>query len=410
MCSGLMFLRNNERIDTEILRNRVLLEIKRLKRQKTDGPAAAASLGKLVLASQKTPQRVDTEAKLPPAYIQFMRKISTWLWCFAHLPRIYTTADSTKSRLTSYEQQIGTHEQQIGTHEQQIGTHERQIGSLERELQRLELVLTDLKQSMLTDLEQRFTGLKREIMFQQRRLTRLGEIPLATTHARSDTIDHRLDAFYVAFENVFRGSREDIKVRMRPYLDRLMLSGAGQPSRPILDIGCGRGEWLEILKECHLQAYGIDTNVMMVERARSVGVDVQEADLITHLRDLPDSSRSAVTAFHVVEHLGFGVLVDFLDEALRVLMPGGMLILETPNPENLRVGANTFYNDPTHRNPIPPEPLRFLVDQRGFAEAEIVRLHPFPVEEHLRSNNEDSRRLNALLFGPQDYAIIARRP
>ena len=124
---------------------------------------------------------------------------------------------------------------------------------------------------------------------------------------------------------------------------------------------------------------------------------------------LPAASRSAVTAFHVVEHLGFEVLVDFLDEALRVLMPGGMLILETPNPENLRVGANSFYNDPTHRNPIPPETLRFLVHQRGFAEAEILRLHPFPVEQHLKANDEDARRLNDLLFGPQDYAVIARR-
>ena len=246
-------------------------------------------------------------------------------------------------------------------------------------------------------------------MFQQRRLTRLGEVPGAATHASPDTIEHRLDALYVAFEEIFRGSREDIKARMRFYLDRIMLSGAGQPGKPILDIGCGRGEWLELLKESHLQAYGIDSNVMMIERARSAGLDAREADLITHLRNLPDASHSAVTAFHVVEHLGFGVLIDFLDEALRVLISGGMLILETPNPENLRVGANSFYNDPTHRNPIPPEPLRFVVEQRGFAEAEILRLHPFPVEQHLKGNDEDARRLNDLLFGPQDYAIIARR-
>jgi O-antigen chain-terminating methyltransferase len=383
-----MFLRNNERIDTEILRDRVLLEINQLKRRTTGRLAAAAPLDKSGLASEETPQRVDTEANLAPASMRFIHKISAWIWCFVHLPRISTTVDSTKSRLQSYEQQLET---------------------LNKRLQLLETMSANLEERVAGHLEQRITGLKREIMFQQRRLTRLGEVSAVATHAQSDTIDHRLDALYVAFEEVFRGSREDIKARMRPYLDRLVLSGAGQPGKPILDIGCGRGEWLEILKEYHLQAYGIDSNLMMVERARSAALDAQEADLVTHLRGLPDASRSAVTAFHVVEHLGFGVLIDFLDEALRVLTPGGMLILETPNPENLRVGANSFYNDPTHRNPIPPEPLRFLVDQRGFAEAEIVRLHPFPVEQHLKGNNEDARRLNDLLFGPQDYAIIARR-
>lgn len=246
-------------------------------------------------------------------------------------------------------------------------------------------------------------------MFQQRRLTRFGEVPVVATHEQSDTTEHRLDALYVAFQEAFRGSREDVKGRMRFYLDRLVLSGAGQPGKPIVDVGCGRGEWLEILKECQLQAYGVDCNVIMAERAGSLDLDVQEADLVAHLRDLPDESRSAVTAFHVVEHLEFKVLVNFLDEAFRVLIRGGMLILETPNPENLCVGANSFYNDPTHRNPLPPELLRFLVDQRGFAEAEILRLRPSPVEEHLKANNEDARRLNELLFGPQDYAVIARR-
>lgn len=356
----------------------------------TDGPAATSPLGKSELALQKVSRDLTTEFKLVTALI---RKVSMWIWCFVHLPRIYTIADSTKLR----------YEQQVGTLEGLVQRHELSLVDL------TQTVLRDLKQK-IADLEQKVTGLRREIMFQQRRLTRLGEMPSAETHTRLDTTDHRLDALYLAFEEVFRGSREDIKARMRPYLDRLCLCGAGQPGKPILDIGCGRGEWLEILKEGQLQAYGIDSNMMMIERARAFGLDAQEADLLEHLRNLADASRSAVTAFHVVEHLGFGVLIDFLDEALRVLMPGGMLILETPNPENLRVGANSFYNDPTHRNPIPPEPLRLLVDQRGFAEIEILRLHPYPVIEHLKENNEDTRRLNELLFGPQDYAVIARRP
>jgi O-antigen chain-terminating methyltransferase len=307
------------------------------------------------------------------------------------------------AHLEHLEQRVASHLEHL---EQRVASH---LEHLEQRVGRLEQWVNGHQEQWIAGLEQRVTGVRHEILFQQRRLTRLGEVPGVATQAPSDTIDHRLDALYVAFEEVFRGSREDIKERMRVYLDRLVLSGAGQPGKPILDVGCGRGEWLEILKECQLQAYGIDCNVLMVERARSFGLDAREADLMAHLRDLPDASRSAVTAFHVVEHLGFGVLVDFLDEVLRVLIPGGMLILETPNPENLCVGANSFYNDPTHHHPLPPEPLRFLVDQRGFAETEVLRLHPFPVEEHFKVNNEDTRRLNDLLFGPQDYAVIARR-
>lgn len=104
---GLMFLRNNEKIDTEILRDRILLEINELKRQMTDGPAAGAVLGNSGFALQELPQRHASEAKLAPPFIQLIRRISTWMWCFVHLPRVYTTADSTKSRLSSCEQQIG---------------------------------------------------------------------------------------------------------------------------------------------------------------------------------------------------------------------------------------------------------------------------------------------------------------
>jgi O-antigen chain-terminating methyltransferase len=250
-------------------------------------------------------------------------------------------------------------------------------------------------------------------MFQQRRLTRLAET-MAKESAPPNELapivrDQRLDSLYEAFEDEYRGSRADIKQRLVPYLDRLKLTGAGQSETPIVDIGCGRGEWLELLKDNGLTAYGIDVNSMMIERNASLGLDARIADLLEHLRSLDDASRSAITAFHVVEHLPFSVVIDFLDEALRVLRSGGMLILETPNPENMRVGATTFYNDPTHRNPIPPEPLRFIVQHRGFSDAEILRLHPAPAEERLKGKGWDIAHLNALLFGPRDYAILARR-
>ena len=255
-------------------------------------------------------------------------------------------------------------------------------------------------------------GLKREIMFQQRRLSRLGE-QLSTPDKAlpavgGDLVDERIDSLYVAFEDTFRGSREDIKARLIPYIERVQLAGAGPPGKPILDIGCGRGEWLELLREHHLEAYGVDLNSIMIERCKALGLETSRADAIGHLRELPDESRSAITAFHVIEHVPFEVFINFLDEALRVLVPGGVLLLETPNPETIRVGATTFYYDPTHRNPLPPLPTQFIVQHRGFVDVEILRLHPV-TEERLLGTGEDVDLLNRVLFGPQDYAIIARR-
>ncbi len=274
--------------------------------------------------------------------------------------------------------------------------------------------------NLLRDTIEEFTGqlarmseqlalVKHEVMFQQRRLTRIA-LPAADQSGATAAaaLAQRHDSFYAAFEDVFRGSREDIIERLAPYVDRLVLAGAGQTDKPILDIGCGRGEWLELLRRQGLAAYGIDINTIMVERGLALGLDARQADLLTHLRSQDDASHSAVTAFHVAEHLPFETLIDVLDEALRILLPGGMLILETPNPETMRVGATTFYNDPTHRNPLMPEVLRFVVEHRGFSDVEVLKLHPF-VQGLLRSNSEDARLLNRVLFGPQDFAIIARR-
>ena len=160
----MMFLCNDEKIDTEILRDRVVREISSLKRQMTDGPAATAPLGKSGLALQKAPPRSDNGGQIGVQQ-QLTRKVSTWIWCFVHLPRIYTMANSTKLRLSAYEQQMGT---------------------LQGHVQRHELSLVDLQ----TVRDRKFRSgakshrLKREIMFQQRRLTRLGEMPSAETHTR----------------------------------------------------------------------------------------------------------------------------------------------------------------------------------------------------------------------------------
>ncbi len=140
-----------------------------------------------------------------------------------------------------------------------------------------------------------------------------------------------LDSEYLKFENYLRGSREEIKTRQAVYLPVLEAAGIGRREAPVLDIGCGRGEWLELLRERGLDARGVDRSSAMYELCRALNLDVIRADFLEFLRALPSGSVGAVTAFHLVEHLTFARLVALLDEGSRVLRPGGLLILETPN-------------------------------------------------------------------------------
>ncbi|NEX17197.1 MAG: hypothetical protein C1943_11330 [Halochromatium sp.] len=222
--------------------------------------------------------------------------------------------------------------------------------------------------------------------------------------------DDRLDAYYVAFEEEFRGAPEQIRETQEGYIADLRDAGTVSAATPVLDLGCGRGEWLALLVEHGLSAKGVDTNAVMVARCREQGLDAREVDALTALQALPDASLGAVSAFHLIEHLPFSLLHALLEQAHRVLRPGGVLVLETPNPENLLVGSHTFYHDPTHRNPMTPTATRFLVRYLGFTDPEIRRLHPYPDSAKVPGNDPLTERVNGHLCGPQDYAIIARKP
>jgi 2-polyprenyl-3-methyl-5-hydroxy-6-metoxy-1,4-benzoquinol methylase len=217
-------------------------------------------------------------------------------------------------------------------------------------------------------------------------------------------------SLYVGFEDAFRGARSDIKQRVMVYLPVLAHRRIGTPHMPVLDLGCGRGEWLEVLAENGLTSSGVDSNAIFVEECRERGLNVRVAEAIAFLQELPEQSHGAVTALHVVEHMPFDAIFSLLDEVVRILKPGGVLILETPNPANLIVGAHTFYLDPTHIRPLPTELLRFFVESRGFRNVEIRPLHPFPESYHLQENTKAAAILNEFLYGPRDYAVIGERP
>ena len=213
---------------------------------------------------------------------------------------------------------------------------------------------------------------------------------------------HQLDAVYAALEDRFRGGREEIKERFRVYLPYV------KDWAPVVDLGCGRGEWLEILSEDGIEASGVDTNLIQLEQSRARRLNVSEEDFLTHLQRLDDASVGAITGFHIVEHVPLKALITLLNEALRVLRPGGVVIFETPNPENVLVGSKYFYMDPTHRNPLPSELLEFLLDSRGFEAIEILNLHPWE-SARIAGESELTERFNTYFYGPMDYAIVGRK-
>jgi 2-polyprenyl-3-methyl-5-hydroxy-6-metoxy-1,4-benzoquinol methylase len=233
---------------------------------------------------------------------------------------------------------------------------------------------------------------------------------VAVASAKTNRIDlssDKLDAFYMAFENECRGDETVIREQLSVHLAKVVACVAVTEETPLLDIGSGRGEWLSLLKAEGIPAAGIDISQVLAAHCKDLGLTVIVADAVEHLKSMADNSLGAITAMHVIEHLDFDQLFAFIEECQRVLAPGGMVVFETPNPENLLVASHTFYHDPTHRNPVTPTLISFLVRYLGFVDTNIERLHPYPAEDKVLGFDTLTERVNGHLLGPQDYALVA---
>ncbi|HUK12267.1 MAG TPA: methyltransferase domain-containing protein [Thermoanaerobaculaceae bacterium] len=212
------------------------------------------------------------------------------------------------------------------------------------------------------------------------------------------------------FMDSFRGTREEILARVGEYLP--LLGGAG----PVLDVGCGRGELLQRLREAGVDARGVDSDPAMVAACRRLGLDVAEGEALDTLRGAAKGELGAVAAVHVLEHLPAAHWTALVVAAAEALRPGGVLLVECPNPESLRVGADLFWIDPTHRAPVHPEALEFVARAAGLEIAERRRLHPFPPEQALADPvlpapvGALARRLDDWLSAPRDFLLVARKP
>jgi SAM-dependent methyltransferase len=229
---------------------------------------------------------------------------------------------------------------------------------------------------------------------------------------------------YVGFEDQFRGSQTDIRKRVEEYVP--YFEGAAD----VLDLGCGRGEFLEVLREGGITARGLDINHEMVEVCLSHGLDVAEGDALTYLRSLPDGSLGGLFSAQVVEHLQPDYLLQLLDEAWRTLRPGSRIILETINPACWVAFFESYIRDITHVRPLHPDTLKYLLIASGFLDVEVRFRAPYPDDGKLQTVpalppaasaaaeglteiaetvNANARRLNQLLFTHLDYAAIGTK-
>jgi SAM-dependent methyltransferase len=211
---------------------------------------------------------------------------------------------------------------------------------------------------------------------------------------------------YFAYESRMRGSVETIRERQRRYLDVFRAAG------PVLDVGCGRGELLGLLRDAGIEARGIDADADMVAYARGDSLDVEQADAAGYLERLADGSLGGIFMGQVVEHLPAATLARVLELAARKLRPGGVLVAETINPLS-PLALRHYFADLTHAQPLVPETLELLARQVGFVDTEIQFLNE-PAERLTEPDDPviaaNVRRLNELLFAPLDYALVARAP
>ena len=262
--------------------------------------------------------------------------------------------------------------------------------------------------------DERFQLLRREVLENAQRLVRLLEDARRRMPAPLDAAELRalaqedlegLDPLYAALENELRGTRGEAQARWKAYLPLVPREG------PVLDLGCGRGEWLELLCREGIPARGVDWNRLMVAECRERRLAVEQAEALDYLARVPDSSLGAVTVLRLVEQLPFRQLVRLLDEVSRVLRPGGAAIFETPNPDNILVACRDFYKDPARRHPLPSEVLRFLVESRGMVPVQVLFLNSLDPAGHVPEDDASAvtRRFNRYFYGPRDYAIVAHR-
>jgi 2-polyprenyl-3-methyl-5-hydroxy-6-metoxy-1,4-benzoquinol methylase len=221
------------------------------------------------------------------------------------------------------------------------------------------------------------------------------------------------DYLYFPYLNEDRSIEDVIRERVRHYLPFFSATTPPQPPGYLVDIGCGRGEFMDICRDANLPCKGIDINEDMVRHCGDKGHDVTQAGAVAYLQAQADASLRGIISCHVIEHMPAVEMLAFLRLCVRKLAPGGRLVLETPNPKSI-FGLSMFYRDFTHEKPIHPQTMKFLLQELGMQRVDVEELHKAP--EHLETAiagnaviSANFRKLDAMVFGYLDYAVMAIR-
>ena len=301
------------------------------------------------------------------------------------------------------------------------------------ELRGLVVETTQGLSARIEELQEKLTSLKEDVVALEKRYrmskvvsvsevrsdevrsdieSQLSDLSAAVRDLRSFSVLSSDDFSYFRFEDLHRGSEDHVTASLTPYVEQFMRC------QRVVDLGCGRGEFLDLCREHSIGVYGVDSNEDMVLYCEGRGLNVISADVVEHLKSLPDKWLDGVFCSQVIEHLPLSRLQALLKESARALKAGGRIVIVTINPTSIFALANNFFLDPTHVRPLPPGTVEFLAEEAGFRDLNIQYHTPFGPEYSLlpvvvenetewqRALRINFERLNHLVLGYQEYALI----
>jgi 2-polyprenyl-3-methyl-5-hydroxy-6-metoxy-1,4-benzoquinol methylase len=324
--------------------------------------------------------RVGFEDRRAASEIHLLRTISELQGSFQH-------------RVTLQEQQFRQTEQSF--RDTTLHQHSEFSETLNR-------AMLDVQQRMWKDLEEVRSQFEKLIHNELKVMRQKMVATAAPASAHAETPVTYIDNIdWLRFAENFRGPEEEIRDRQRHYV--LRFSG----SAPVLDLGCGRGEFLEAARDAGLTASGIDQSDECVALCRAKGLQAEKADLFAYLDALADQSLGGIYCSQVVEHIDPHRLPDLITLMAKKLRSGALAVIETPNPECLAIFATHFYIDPTHTRPVPPRLLGFYMEEAGFGRLEVERLSP--AVNSMPALAELPAAVREQFFGGLDYAMLGRK-